>query len=322
MNEIDFPYVVLRNWEGLPDQATIKGHGDLDLLVYDLKHFREIFPKILPTERERWRVRHKLTIGENNIYMDVRSVGDGYYPAHFQRNILETREWNKNGFYTPNPVHFRIALAYHAVHHKNFNQYTKFLGPAKIPDILESLKKSNVGYTDCSDYTVGRFHPYWKGATAIVSKEGERMVKKQVGWDGYNLVENERRILALCDSKHFPKIYDSRCGEPVTDIEIENCGIRLSVKNLPENWKEQLVEILHDLKKYGIQHRDIRPDNLMVKDGVIKLIDFGWARLHSDPDDSPPSVLGIPYKPSHGFDDNFSMRKVIKELEFKLEEGK
>ena len=58
----------------------------------------------------------------------------------------------------------------------------------------------------------------------------------------------------------------------------------------------------------------------MVKDGVIKLIDFGWAIFMGE-NDNPPSCLGYPYKPSWGHDDNFSMRKVIKELEFKREDA-
>ena len=33
MNDIDFPYVVVRNFEKLPDNVEVGEHSDLDLLV-------------------------------------------------------------------------------------------------------------------------------------------------------------------------------------------------------------------------------------------------------------------------------------------------
>lgn len=117
LNDIDFSYVVLRNWENLPDSVEYGDHSDLDLLVYDFNHWREVFPNA-KAEFPLPRVRFKVQIKDTFIYVDVRSVGDGYYPADFQQAILETREFNKNGFWTPNPIHHRLGLAYHCVHHR------------------------------------------------------------------------------------------------------------------------------------------------------------------------------------------------------------
>lgn len=315
MNDISFPYVVLRNWQNLPDSVELGDHSDLDLLVYDIEHWLEVFPEAR-REFPHPRVRFKIAIGDNYIFADVRSVGDGYYPLDFQKAILDTREWNENGFYTPNPIHHRLALAYHAVHHKNGNTYPEHLGTASIKDLLEALKISNIGWVPPLDKSVGGFNPYWKGATSVVSKNDGGVVKKQTGFMAYGLIENERRILSNVDNIHFPKVINSGDDE----ITIEDCGEQLSLENLPNDWKSQLVQIIFELKENGIQHRDIKPDNLMVKNGIIKLIDFGWARLFKDPKDSPPSCLGFPYRPSDSYDDNFSMRKVIKEFDFQIEE--
>lgn len=316
MNDVDFPYVVLRNFDNLPESVGMHGHNDLDLLVYDLDHWREIFPEAKPVYPLP-RVQHKLKIGEINIYIDVRYVGDGYYPTDFEMTILNTREWNDNGFYTPDANHFRLALAYHVVHHKNSNNYPQHLGSATVQELLEALKKSNICYVKPEDPTVGAFNQYWKGATAVVSKDGGKVVKKQTGYKTYSLIDNEYRILNLASSRHFPRALKSKIDE----IEIEDCGEALTIENLPYDWKIQLIEIVDDLEKHNIQHRDIKPDNLMIKDGIIKLIDFGWARLKSDPPDSPPDCLGYPYKPSFGFDDNYSMRKILREFQFKEQEA-
>lgn len=316
LNDINFQYVVLRNWENLPDSVELGDHSDLDLLVYDYQHFLEVFPDA-KAEFPFPRVRHKLAIGDNYIFMDIRHIGDGYYPADFEQAILDTREFNPNGFYTPNPIHFRVALAYHIVHHKNgfSDNYRTHLGDVTIKELLQALKDSNVGWVAPTDKSVGTFNPYWKGATSVVSKTDGKVIKKQTGFMAYGLIENERRILSQIDSIHFPKVYDVD-GE----LAVEDCGEMLTIYNLPKNWKEQLVRIIGLLKEYRVQHRDIKPDNLMVKDEAIKLIDFGWARLEDDEPDTPPSCLGYPYKPSDTFDDNYSMLKIIKEFNFQLEE--
>lgn len=315
MNDVDFPYVVLRNFEGLPESVVVGSHGDLDLLVYDLEHWKELFPDAEAVHAYP-RVRYRMRFGDTHVYMDVRHVGDDYYPEAFERNILDTREWNQNGFYTPNPIHFRLALAYHAAHHKNENTYQRWLGKVTVPELLEALKKSEIGWVEPKDPTVGRFNRYWKGATSVVEKHGDTITKRQVSYGRYNLTENEYRILSKATSSHFPKVLESS----EAFIKMEDCGVPLSVGTLPDDWKRQLVRILLDLKENGIEHRDIKPDNLMVKDGVIKLIDFGWARFKDDPPDSPPSCLGYPYKPTYGFDDNYSMKMVVKQLEAQLEE--
>jgi len=311
MNDIDFPYVVLRNFENLPGAVEVGPHSDLDLLVYDAEHWEEIFPdaeRVLPAPR----VRFKQPIGDSYIYIDVRAVEDGYYPEDFAHQILNTREFQEVGFWTPNPQVFRIALAYHAVHHKNHNSYKRWIGDASVKDLLVALKHSHIGWSQPDDPTVGMFNNYWKGATSVVEKKNGKVIKTQTHYNKWDLLGNEERILKSVDSIHFPKVH-------VIDehaIEIEDCGDELTADKLPEDWKHQLVDILKELEKNGIQHRDIKPDNLMIKNGIIKLIDFGWSRLVNDNDDNPPKCLGHPYKPSWGFDDTFSMKKVIKELEF------
>jgi hypothetical protein len=316
MNDINFPYIVLRNWDGLPYSVELGEHSDLDLLVYDFEHWKELYPEAKQVYPDP-RVQFKVPIGDSFIQVDVRHVGDGYYPTRFEKLLLDTRERHPEGFFIPAFPLFRIALAYHCVHHKNENTYPRWLGEIKIEELLAALKESDIGWSEPKDTSVGRFNSYLKGATSTIEKQGDKVTKTQTNYLDYDLIKNEWRILSQISSLHFPQVYNAGAD----DIEIENCGETLTVENLPPGWKEQLVTIIKDLKIWKVEHRDIRPDNLMVKDGVIKLIDFGWARFKNDPPDNPPSCLGYPYRPSYGWDDNFSMAKIIREFEFKKEEA-
>lgn len=73
----------------------------------------------------------------------------------------------------------------------------------------------------------------------------------------------------------FPKIISF--DENNYTIYLNYCGELLNENNIPPNWKFQLENINKALNKNNIFHNDIWYGNLLVKDGVIHLIDFGWS---------------------------------------------
>jgi len=117
LHDVSFPYVVLRNFDNLPDSVELGPHSDLDLLVYDIDHWIELFPeakRVYPSPR----VQFRQPIGDSFIQIDVRYVGDGYYPKWFEDKILKDKEKHKNGFFIPSKVDHLVALAYHVYHHR------------------------------------------------------------------------------------------------------------------------------------------------------------------------------------------------------------
>ena len=82
-------------------------------------------------------------------------------------------------------------------------------------------------------------------------------------------------LLKLYKKKHFP-ILLSKCNLDKY-IYMNNCGTPLSNDNIPTNWKEQILEIIKTLKKYNVSNNDMWKNNFLVNNGIINLVDFGWA---------------------------------------------
>ncbi|QDR82013.1 hypothetical protein [Sporomusa termitida] len=167
-------YVILRNFECLPDQYKIENHGDIDLLVDNLKEFEWISNGI-KLSRKKHRVQYHINVGKEKILLDSRYLGDNYYDSNWEKNILNNRIVNKNLFYTPNVVDYFYSLLYHALIHKRrvSEDYIKKIGELfecinnkstnikmfadeqQMMNLLDSFMKSNeYEYTEPVDLSV------------------------------------------------------------------------------------------------------------------------------------------------------------------------
>ncbi len=110
-------YVVLRNFDELPNHHINDIHGDIDLLTDDyatlcyVSNATKVFNK-------SYRVHYVTSIGMDTIYFDFRHVGDGYYDEKWQRNILLTRIYKEQEIFVPNDDNHFFSLLYHAAVHK------------------------------------------------------------------------------------------------------------------------------------------------------------------------------------------------------------
>ncbi len=99
-------YVVLRNFDKLPDEHRHGEHGDIDLLVEDVDA-RNRAASILNKEQ-----RAHTVVGGQKMYFDFRSVEDFYYDPEWCRRILRDRI-RVRGFCVPNPEDHFFSLLYH-----------------------------------------------------------------------------------------------------------------------------------------------------------------------------------------------------------------
>ena len=157
-------YLVLRNFDGLPDHFDPKLHGDIDLLTDDYQNLRRVLngKKIhLPS----YRVHYSAKVGKRTIYFDLRSVGDNYYDKRWQENLLATRELNSSKIYVPSAENHKYSLTYHALVHKSkiapdYQQKLATFFPNTDPEkaLTDFLRRHNYRYVEPRDLSV-LFHP-------------------------------------------------------------------------------------------------------------------------------------------------------------------
>lgn len=121
-------YVVLRNFECLPERYSLDAHGDIDLLVGSYVDAC-LVANAVPVFHEPGRVHCTVAIRNEAIPFDFRYVTDGYFDASWQQQVLESRTLLEAGFYVPDLENHFFTLFYHAFVHK----------PRIAPDYIERL---------------------------------------------------------------------------------------------------------------------------------------------------------------------------------------
>ena len=137
----EFEYVVMRNFENLPESYEVGDHKDLDIFCSDLAKTR----------------MREIALKYPDIPIDIFSPEDDYYPETISEMILEDRgtiSYKHGGVfdvvYIPNRrVHF-FSLYYHNSVHKENGTYGKE---------LEQLFLKTFPPIKCKDEGVG-YYPH------------------------------------------------------------------------------------------------------------------------------------------------------------------
>jgi hypothetical protein len=153
---------------------------------------------------------------------------------------------------------------------------------------------------------------YW----SCVWDGGDRIYKQAT----LDLAAREADFLAMLDGPHFPRVLEKKTGPGYSIVVLERVQgspLLRGIEGVRDDRRRFLrfvlgcLRILKELKAAGIVHRDIRPDNILLRDGLPVLIDFGWAVASSHPYVTP-ACLGASERPPDGaFCDVYSMGKVL-----------
>ena len=106
-------YVIMRNYSNLlSDDIYILGHADIDVLCEDSIKFAKTINAIQQSKDDI--THYYVYIKNKKVSLDLRHVGDGYYPANWQINILRNKELHIDGFYIMDNLNYLYSLTYHA----------------------------------------------------------------------------------------------------------------------------------------------------------------------------------------------------------------
>lgn len=140
----------------------------------------------------------------------------------------------------------------------------------------------------------------------------------------YDLACREAEFLQrMGPSPLFPRALSSAVCDGYSTLELQKVagpvlsdavGVLRSSPGRLRRFMRGALGILDSLRRQGIVHRDIRPDNIIVRDGLPVLLDFGWAVTAQQPYHTPP-LLGAPYHAPEGpWCDTYAMGRVLEEL--------
>ena len=110
-------YVVLRNYEILPESFSNEKHGDIDILSDDYENICYI-ANTTPVLIEPYRVHNYTVIDGKKVFFDFRYLNDNYYCYNFEKDILNSKILNEKNIFVISNENYFYSLIYHALIHK------------------------------------------------------------------------------------------------------------------------------------------------------------------------------------------------------------
>jgi len=233
-------------------------------------------------------------------------------------------DWNRGSIRGPyTRVAFEASLARHFARHQSVAEVSPtrrlYVAFKSLHDIDLSgplpfiLPKEHIIASRCLVVHDGL--QYWSRVY-----DDKKTVHKQATLD---LAEREAYFLSQLNSDYFPRVLHSKSlqGYSIVTLEkVKGLPLKEAMKEIRRtsssfcSFVQDCLSLVAELCRNGITHRDIRVDNMFVRNGKPVLVDFGWAVSSRRPYITPEG-LGVSGRPTDGsFCDMYAIGKVFEQI--------
>ena len=223
-------YVVLRNFESLPHNYTMKSHDDIDLLVDNYKEIIHI-ANATKVFRTRYRVHHQVKIKKEYIRFDFRYVGDNYYDEPWEKEILERRRIHPEGFYIPSTEDYFFSLLYHGLVHKRMLGYDyrkRLVSLAFDIDMtgvdLELFDRSKTVKRLLNDYLERRGYSFTEPTDLSVYYNEEIVGRKRMSFQRRTIMDIKKLLRPLKNPIRLIKVLLLKLRELILRLKVKTIG--------------------------------------------------------------------------------------------------
>ena len=208
------------------------------------------------------------TVTIDNIIIKINNKYVKFYKCNNLKGAISLYFKDKN-----NKYFLKIPIKYDHCVNSDIVTITNIfnLETTTINNMIIKINNKYVKFYQCSNL---------QGATSLYFKDknNKYFLKIPIKYTKYDILKREVFILKkLQKYKHFPRLVKYSDYYIIT----EYIGDTISKDTIPENIFSQINKINNIFKKENIIHADIKNSEMLIKNNILYIIDFGWSKFNN-----------------------------------------
>ena len=264
-------------------------------------------------ESGEWKLKgYWYRLWNKDLYYYKKETDDEHKGLYTLSNVF-IKEEEPEAYDDEGSMVFSFTLIF-ASKERRFYSLEKAVHDLWLEKLMAAIGYSNiVSYYDIGE-SIGKGKFGWVKA-GVHKKTGKQVAikilkKKKMDPEDFELYKWEVEILKICQHPNIIRLLDVFENQEYIFIVMEHLGggsllqyFKERDYKLPETrikvLAHQIAAAMFYLKRFGIAHRDLKPDNMMMStaedDSDIKIIDFGLSKIIGPKERSKDPFGTIPY---------------------------